>query len=261
MDFTSNASESSHSKLLSSELLSQDPLVQLTKEVKPQLFTTNVSLRNSLEHRRLALQQDRSRDQYLIFTSVPAGQSSRLSDDQSRTSKYCRFFFNTETGLLIAKVMPGPAYECAIRSFNVLIEFELLARNVDSEVLSLGSTTVTLGNWVKEADCSWAPASPDGKPSFVVEVGLSESARHLALYAHGWLESSSSSVKVVVTISINRQSPDIVLHRWELIPRGHGYHTRSTTPEARRTAFLKLSRTDNSTSNRNWTRDPWGLDR
>ncbi|KAJ5800200.1 uncharacterized protein N7518_002268 [Penicillium psychrosexuale] len=257
MDFLrsiSNESQSSSSELSSSEFSpvgpeSEDPLAQLAKEVKQQQpFTTKESLQKSLERRQRALQQDKTRDQYLVFTSVPRAQSSRLSDDRSRTSKYSRFFFNTKTGTLIAKVTPNPAHELAIRSFDSLISLELRAMNVHRDVRPFGSTTVAVGNWKKEADCCWAPASTNARLSFVVEVGLSESARQLALDARGWLETYSSSVKVVVTISIQRKRPEIILHLRELVPRGYSVLTRSSPLSARCTAFLKLSRTNNTTS-------------
>lgn len=108
---TSNASRSSSSELSHSENSSVefefgDPLTQLSKEVEQQPFTTNTSLQTSLERLRQALEQDQTRDQYLVFTSVAPVQASRLSDERSRTSKYCRFSFNTETGILIAKAIP-----------------------------------------------------------------------------------------------------------------------------------------------------------
>ncbi|KAL4782093.1 hypothetical protein BJX76DRAFT_349638 [Aspergillus varians] len=238
MDFlqsTSNASQSSSSELLYSEFSSvesesEDPLAQLAKEVKQQPFTTNKSLQKVLEHHQQALQQDQTRGQYLVFT------------------KYSRFSFNAETGILIAKVMPNPAHELAIRSFDLLISLKLHVMNVHREVRPFGSTTVTVGNWKKEADCCWAPASTNTRLSFVVEVGLLESARQLALDARSWLETYSSSVKLVVTISIKRENPEIILHRWELVPREYGVLTRSSPLSARRTAFLKLSRTNNMTS-------------
>ncbi|KAL4913673.1 hypothetical protein BDW62DRAFT_214054 [Aspergillus aurantiobrunneus] len=239
MDFlqsTSKASQPSSSELSNSEFSSvesesEDPLVQLTKEVKQQPFTTNKSLEKSLECRHQALQQDQTRDQYLVFT------------------KYCRFSFNAETGILIAKVMPNPAHELAIRSFDLLVSLELRATNVHRDMRPFGSTTVTVGNWKKEADCCWAPASTNTRLSFVVEVGLSESARQLALDARGWLETYSSSVKLVVTISIKRETPEIILRRWELVSRGYGVLIRLSSPlSARCTASLKLFRTNNTTS-------------
>ncbi|KAI9375971.1 hypothetical protein BJX61DRAFT_24291 [Aspergillus egyptiacus] len=255
MDFaqhTSDGSQSSSSELSHSDLSSavseiEDPLEQLAKRADQISFTTDASLRQTLEHHQHMLQQDKIRDQYLVFTSVPLTQSSELSDDQSRTSKYCRFSFNLKTGTLIAKLMPGPAHELAGRSFDLLISQELCAMNIDCEVWPFGSTTVTLGNWKKEADCCWAPGSTVERLSFVVEVGLSESARHLALDAHGWLETNASPVNLVVTIGIRREYPEIIFRRWELL-HGPGTPTRSSTPSTSCTAFIKLSRIDSTTS-------------
>ncbi|KAL4812560.1 hypothetical protein BDW67DRAFT_188535 [Aspergillus spinulosporus] len=84
---TSNASQPSSSELPYSEFSSiesryEDPLVQLAKEVEQQPFTTHKSLERSLECRQQALQQNQIQDQYLVFTSVPPAQSSKLSDDR-----------------------------------------------------------------------------------------------------------------------------------------------------------------------------------
>jgi hypothetical protein len=243
--FQSSSSELSPSEFSSVESESEDPLAQLAKEAEQQPFTTKKSLQKPLEHRQRALQQDQTRNQYLVFTSVPPAQHSRLSDDR-RTSKNIRLLYNTETRILIAKVIPNPAHQLAIRSFDLLISLELHTMNVHHDVLPFGSTTVTVGNWKKEADCCWAPASTNLRLSFVVEVGLSESARRLALDARSWLETQSTSVKLIVTISIKRETPEIVLHRWELVSRGYSILTRSTL-SARRTAFLRLSRTNDTT--------------
>ncbi|KAJ5762025.1 uncharacterized protein N7511_005407 [Penicillium nucicola] len=242
-----SSSELSPSEFPSVESEYEDPITQLAREAKQQPFITKESLQKSLEHRQRALQQDQTWDQYLVFTSVPAAQYSRLSDDRSRISKYSRLLYNAEMRILIAKVMPNPAHELAIRSFDSLIFLELRAMNVHNDVWPFGSTTVTVGNWKKEADCCWAPASTNVRLSFVVEVGLLESARRLALDARGWLETHSSSVKLVVTISIKPNNPEIVLHRWELVSLGHGVLTRSSPLSARRTASLKLSRTNDAT--------------
>ncbi|CEJ60475.1 hypothetical protein PMG11_09048 [Penicillium brasilianum] len=94
----------------------------------------------------------------------------------------------------------------------------------------------------------WGPVSTNAGPSFVVEVGLSKSAQHLALATHGWLETPSSSVHLAITINIARENPEIVLHRWELTPRRYGVRTRSSPPSACRTASIRVSRTNNATS-------------
>jgi hypothetical protein len=96
----------------------EDPLAQLVREVEQQPFTTNQSLQGSLNRRQQPLQQDQIRDQSLVFTSVPPAEASRLSDDRSRTSKYCRFMYNPETKILIVKVNPDPAHELAKSLFG-----------------------------------------------------------------------------------------------------------------------------------------------
>ncbi|CAG8888512.1 unnamed protein product [Penicillium egyptiacum] len=258
MDFlqsTNNASQSSSSELWPVEsefedpfapwpVESEGPFAPLAKEVESiysQTVRTYTSLWNGVD-------KCLSRIKLGISTSSsclsPPAQFSRLTDDRSRTSKYCRFSFNTETGLLIAKVLPKPAHELAIRLFDSLMTLRLHDMHVHDEVLPFGSTTVEAGKWKKEADSSWAPASTN-MPSFVVEVGLSESKPQLARDAHGWLTHSSSVI--VVTISIKRNAPDIILCRWEVVPRA-GVHTRSSPLSPRCTAVLKLSRTDNRTS-------------
>ncbi|KAL4748442.1 hypothetical protein BDW72DRAFT_205640 [Aspergillus terricola var. indicus] len=193
---TQNESPSSSPELPSADYKfeSQDALAQLVKEP-----------RGALECRQQSLQQDETGGQYVVFTSVPPAQSSKL------------------TGNLIAKIIPDSAHQFAIRSFDLLVHFQLRAMDVHHDMVPLGSTTVTIGYWKNEADCCWAPALTDTRLSFVMEVGLSESQRQLSLIARSWLQPFSSSVKLVVTI---RPSP----------------------PSARCTAFLKLTRTDIMTS-------------
>lgn len=226
---------------------SRDATAQLVEELQHYPFTSSQSLRKTLEHRRKALQHHKTRDQYLVFTGIPTAEFSRLSDDRSPASKYSRFSYSAETGTLVAKVMPTPEHDIAARSFELIIGLELHSMGLEDDVDSLGSTTVTIGSWKREADCCWAPASQTTELSFVVEVGLSNSARQLALDARGWLETRTSSVKLVVTIDINRTNPEVIMHRWELFPRDYRLLTRSSSLSARRSAALRLSRMSNTT--------------
>ncbi|CAG8427207.1 unnamed protein product [Penicillium salamii] len=224
----------------------EDPLAQVAKETKQQQpFTTYVDVRNSLEHLREALDQNEICDQYLVFTSVPPVQHFRLSDDRSRTSKSCRFSYNAKTQVLVAKITPNLVH-FAIGLFDDLIFRRRLAIDILDDVCSFGSATVTIGDWKKEADRCWAPDFRNFRLSFVLEVGFSESARRLALDAHDWLEAHDSSVRLVVTISIRRQIPEIVLQRWEVVTQGRVL-ARSSPCSARCTAFFNLSRQNDVT--------------
>ncbi|KAL2814946.1 hypothetical protein BJX63DRAFT_390884 [Aspergillus granulosus] len=146
--------------------------------------------------------------------------------------------------------MLSSAHEHAAERFRQIIAREMFAMNLDEELDALGSMTVSIGNWMKEADCCWAPPPPSKKPkiSFVVEIGLSESMPHLALGAHGWLETPTSSVNLVVTIAIRSNHPEIILQQWELPTCRSNVVTRSSPILAHRTAFIKLSRINNTTS-------------
>lgn len=179
MDFLQSTSASSPSAPSSSAPTSvkpkpEDSLAQLAKDdMEQQPFTSSQGLQNSLDRRQQELQQDTIQNQYLIFASVPQKLSDRLCDNQTPTSKFCRFFFNPETGLLIAKLMARPAHELAVRSFDLLVYHELHAINVQGHLKPFGSTRVTIGNWTKQADCCWSPtSSTDAMPSFVVDGKL-----------------------------------------------------------------------------------------
>ncbi|KAE8154520.1 hypothetical protein BDV25DRAFT_135691 [Aspergillus avenaceus] len=61
-------------------------------------------------------------------------------------------------------------------------------------------------------------------------------------------ELAAESFKSLITLKLlHGMNVKIILHRWESFPRSDGVVTRSS-PVARRTAFLKLSRMNNTTS-------------
>ncbi|PTU20048.1 hypothetical protein P175DRAFT_0264353 [Aspergillus ochraceoroseus IBT 24754] len=79
---------------------------------------------------------------------------------------------------------------------KITIYEEVAAMQLQDEIRSLGSSTVQIGNWIKEADESWAPPPPAPpllpgiQSQLSWRVGLWESASRLALDARGWLETS-----------------------------------------------------------------------
>ncbi|KAL4911332.1 hypothetical protein BDW74DRAFT_7598 [Aspergillus multicolor] len=153
-------------------LQSTDPLRDLARQLPTEVFSTYKNLVKRIERQYEALLEDGSRDQYLAFTSMSAVAAERLS----RQTKYCRFTYNSDTGLLIARIIPDSAHQVAIRSFDFLVFLELDAMNILNELLCYGSATVKVGSWNKEADTSWAPGTPVSTRnlSFVVEVALLE---------------------------------------------------------------------------------------
>jgi hypothetical protein len=139
-----------------------------------------------------------------------------LSDDESSTSKICRFTYDLDTKILICKVMPSQAYERAIKFFDLLITLELHTMSLHKSVLNDGAARVEIGSWRKEADSCWRPRGTTGKLSLVLEMGMFETKAHLAIVARAWVETESA--KLVVTVHINRTKPEITLKLWNLVP-------------------------------------------
>lgn len=73
-------------------------------------------------------------------------------------------------------VVPDSAHEVATRRFDLLISNQQDVVNVRRDAIAIGSGTITIGNWTRDADCCWASLSTlstDPRLSVVVEVGLS----------------------------------------------------------------------------------------
>jgi hypothetical protein len=233
---------------LSAMGLSADPFEKLAEGLELYPFTGVQSLRKRLNDRRDALQKDTTRDQFLVFSNVPVSIASNMSDDSCRVSKFARLSYNVTTQTLIVKIMPSPEHEAASRAFYDCIRDEILAMNLEDEVEPLGSTTVQIGIWKKEADECWAPSARNTQLSAIFEVGLSESSRRLSLDARGWLETSGSSVKVVITLKIDRNIPQITIKRWELCAQQYSIATRASPVSASCTDEISITRQNNTTT-------------
>jgi hypothetical protein len=136
-----------------------DPFEKLVKGLELHPFTSVQSLRKILNDHQNALQKDKTRDQFLIFSNVPASVASNLSDDSCRVSKFAHMSYNTTIYLLIIKIIPSPGHEAASTEFSYYIRDEIVAMNLEDEIDALGSTTIQIGNRRKEADQCWASAA------------------------------------------------------------------------------------------------------
>ncbi|PSS16744.1 hypothetical protein M430DRAFT_19716 [Amorphotheca resinae ATCC 22711] len=177
-------------------------------------FTNLLSLQKRLNDHRNALERKESRNQYLIFTSVPESIFQRLSD----SSRSTRLLYNWKESTLVVKVTLGALHEVAAEHFKGRVFLRICNMGVLDEVSLLGSLEVQFGDFIKQPDGSWGPDIQPPRPKCVLEIGASESANRLAIEAHGWLESRDTTVELVITIEINQDIPELVLRRWELIP-------------------------------------------
>lgn len=72
----------------------------------------------------------------------------------------------------------------------------------------------------KQDDNGWSPKRPprghDCKwPTVVLEVAVSESQSKLQSAVRFWLREGQGKVKVVFTLAVDRQSPNITIEKWE----------------------------------------------
>jgi hypothetical protein len=59
----------------------------------------------------------------------------------------------------------------------------------------------------------------DDWPSFVIEVGVSESLAMLRRDAAFWISNSDGRTRIVIVLSVNQRDRRILVERWEEVPR------------------------------------------
>ena len=106
--------------------------------------------------------------------------------------------------------MSDPAHEIAVAEFEKYVHQKIDDMDLDDELDTVGSAIIRFESFSKEADGSWAPVLQSPKPTLVLEIGLSEISRQLAIDSQGWLESRGSTVQLAIIIKINQDDPEIV---------------------------------------------------
>jgi hypothetical protein len=128
--------------------------------------------------------------------------------------------YDSSLRLLLTKMRLSP-HEVASHIFETLLLSALRPMGLHRAIRLLGNTTVCGTSGRKEPDGSWVPhrpprGHPKNMPTVVLEVALSETQSKLSSDVRFWLNQSHSSVKVVLTLAIDRKEPRITLEKWEL---------------------------------------------
>lgn len=94
------------------------------------------------------------------------------------------------------------------------------------------------GGWRKKPDERWKPDISTDELSIrvVFEIGIAESAQHLELIAHGWLETAGSTTEIAFMMIANRDVTYITIQRREC---------NSDAQEAISVETLTMTLTDN----------------
>lgn len=125
--------------------------------------------------------------------------------------------FDSSVNLLLARILLRP-HVVATQTFHQLLLDALRPMGLDGALQVLPQITDQTPIGAKQGDGEWAPrrvlpGRSKHRPSVVLEVALSQPRSKLASDVRYWLHSSSQGddVKIVLTLAINRQKPEITM--------------------------------------------------
>ncbi len=189
-------------------------------------FTNLVAFKRICLARSKRLVEGTQTPQYLAFTSV----SQESLDEIDRTREERRgwlprmtILYNGREEILIVKLMAGVMHEGVARLFDIMFIQKLVLLGVVESLAPTGSGRFgRRGGRSKEADVGYKPDSRpmiDDWPSFVIEVGVSESLTMLRRDAAFWITNSDGRTRIVIVLSVNETDKRILVEQWEEGPR------------------------------------------
>jgi hypothetical protein len=161
---------------------------------------------------------------YVVFSGVGLDDLEAIDRYREREQGSTRVLYDEEAEVLIVKLLPGLVHEHAIGSFSREMVIRSLAQGLTGYEFELmgGSRYGDGGGRRKEADAAYKPSTRLGGgqwPSFVVEVGVSQTLSQLRCDMHFWLTKSHGMVRVVLLIKVNITNRSIIMEHWEDVPR------------------------------------------
>jgi hypothetical protein len=125
--------------------------------------------------------------------------------------------------ILIVKLMVGVMHEGVAHEFASMFDMKLVLLGIRTSILATGSARFGRPSGrSKEANVSYKPCSHDCEddwPSFVIEVGVSQSLAMLRRDVAFWITNSDRRTRIVIVLSINWRDRRILVERWEEVPR------------------------------------------
>ncbi len=161
--------------------------------ISPAPFTNLVAFKRICLARSKRLVEGTQTPQYLAFTSV----SQESLDEIDRTREERRgglprmtILYDGIEQILIVKLMVGVMHEGVAHQFARMFDMKLVLLGVHASLFATGSARFRRpGGRSKEPDIGYIPLSrqvEDDWPSFVIEVGVSESLAMLRRDAAFW---------------------------------------------------------------------------
>ncbi|CAK9190315.1 unnamed protein product [Sphagnum troendelagicum] len=194
--------------------------------ISPTPFTNLVAFKRICLARSNRLVEGTQTLQYLAFTNV----SQESLDEIDRTREERRgwlprmtILYDGREEILIVKLIVGVMHEGVGTEFHSMLEAKFRLLHVRSSLSGTGSGRFgRRGGRSKEADIGYKPRSRpmiDDWPSFVVEIGVSESLAMLRRDAAFWITNSDGRTRIVIVLSINQRDRQILVEQWEEVPR------------------------------------------
>ncbi|CAM6033322.1 unnamed protein product [Sphagnum compactum] len=189
-------------------------------------FTNLVAFKRICFARSKRLVERTQTPQYLAFTSVSQeslDEIDRIRDERRGRLPRMTILYDGREEILILKLMVGVMHEGVAREFASMFEMKLLLLDFRASLAATGSARFGCpAGRSKEPDVGYKPISremQDGWPSFVIEVGVSQSLAMLRRDAAFWITNSDQRTRIVIVLSINRRDRRILVERWEEVPR------------------------------------------
>jgi hypothetical protein len=194
--------------------------------ISPAPFTNLVAFKRICLARSKRLVEGTQTPQYLAFTSVSEeslDEIDRIREERRGRLPRMTILYDGREEILIVKLMVGVMHEGVAHEFASMFDLKLGVLGVRASLVATGSTTFgRRGGRSKEADVGYKPISREMQhewPSFAIEVGESESLAVLRRDAAFWITNSDQRTRIVIVLSINRRDRQILVERWEEVPR------------------------------------------
>ena len=170
----------------------------------------------------------------MVFTGVTVETMRSIDLLQEFLPRMHQLYDATEE-LLIVKLMPAVIHEYVAVLFHGIFRDRLTHVRLRREVACSGPSWFgSLRRRCKEPDQAYKPIGTrsvvDEWPTFVVEVGYSESIRQLRSDAKFWLLRTELKMKIALLVHINKITRQLEIERWEAIDPRQGPVTRQYVP-------------------------------
>jgi hypothetical protein len=201
-----------------------------------------------------ALEEGRTgcRSQYIIISNVDEQTFSETfsSPDLCKKLFTCSFFeYIPDLALLLVR-MTTAAHEQAYNALHSMIIRKCAFMNgLDLGLQVMGEVAITSNGRTKKADQTYRPIvlpqlRSDHWPTVVIQCAYSQPRSKLADDARWWLLEAGGDVKTALTIFVHQTRREVVIEKWELIPRETRQNQNKKVPEITRRAVMS-QKTDN----------------